>query len=47
MRKGTKLRLRCPRCGRAFLRPGSLQAHLNRHREADEWVARHVRKETP
>lgn len=44
MRKGTKLRLKCGRCGRRFKNAGALNAHLTRHREADANQRRHDRE---
>lgn len=36
--------LRCKVCGRAFRRSGSLQKHLNRHREERELQERKQRE---
>ena len=36
MRRGTRLALRCKRCGRAFKDAGRLNAHIQRHVEADK-----------
>ena len=45
MRKGTRLNLRCKRCGRAYKNAGSLAKHTSYHRESDALYRKQLRKQ--